>query len=617
MNRVDRLSASSPGMQARAGRHRDHAPCAACVAELFDPFSPRYRYPFIACNECGPIVADGGAHCEACGDMCLRHDPDAPTGRRATRCYRCGPKLELLRLDGRPFSIEAYGMLDDADAAVTLLQRGQVLAFQGPGGWELLCDARSETALARLRTHAGARPFMLLARDPAMARDWAVLDHDAAGLLQSPEAPVAILPRHPHGVLLPAWHATDGDDFHLRVALPACPVHHLLFRRMGRPLACLEVPMVGGVADAREQLREVAEFMLSHGAGDAAPQMRSVRHAGSGIDQRARRTRDAPGDEIRSATAGHAADALAHHHALLVACLEEHGVAAHEAPLLAAVFDAPYTDREGVWGGEFLRADDRHVERLAMLKPVTVPDASPVGVAWGHLMAEMGWAQFRMNFDALPLAQLLAPYAAQAANPAPGMTRNDCAGLFQAVAVVLGHCRAARCPPMDAVFVLEALADPATIADPDATLDYPFAVPRLRGSGLPYVEPLAMWNALLGDCILDTPPAVMAARFLRGFAAVLVRMLDRLARGDASAPCAGARIALCGEVFANRCLLQRAREGLEALGYTVLCPPSPATAADGRVRQRPHVQVENGPPVAGAPETHGARADAVGAGMEN
>ena len=32
----------------------DAAICAACVAEIFDPFSRRFRYPLTHCKHCGP-----------------------------------------------------------------------------------------------------------------------------------------------------------------------------------------------------------------------------------------------------------------------------------------------------------------------------------------------------------------------------------------------------------------------------------------------------------------------------------------------------------------------------------------------------------------------------------
>jgi len=48
------------------------------------------------------------------------------------------------------------------------------------------------------------------------------------------------------------------------------------------------------------------------------------------------------------------------------------------------------------------------------------------------------------------------------------------------------------------------------ILDRMDSADYPFGIPRLKGSHLPYIEPLAMWTALLGDLILQTPVPTMA-----------------------------------------------------------------------------------------------------------
>ena len=39
---------------------------------------------------------------------------------------------------------------------------------------------------------------------------------------------------------------------------------------------------------------------------------------------------------------------------------------------------------------------------------------------------------------------------------------------------------------------------------------------------MPYVEPLAMWHAVLGDLLLQTPAPIMAARFHKGLARALV-----------------------------------------------------------------------------------------------
>jgi len=115
----------------------------------------------------------------------------------------------------------------------------------------------------------------------------------------------------------------------------------------------------------------------------------------------------------------------------------------------------------------------------------------------------------------------------------------------------------------------EALIDAHTLAYEDARLAYPFAIPRLRANGLPYVEPLPMWQALLGDLIENTPVPVVAARFHKGLAAVIARMVEQL-RDHHSGPTPITAVALSGGVLQNRVLLELLVGRLEALGLQVL-----------------------------------------------
>jgi hydrogenase maturation protein HypF len=108
----------------------------------------------------------------------------------------------------------------------------------------------------------------------------------------------------------------------------------------------------------------------------------------------------------------------------------------------------------------------------------------------------------------------------------------------------------------------EAAIDPEALKEPDE-LAYPFAVPRLGGKGLPYVEPLGAWRALLGDLLLDTPPGVIAARFHRGLARALVALTRKVA-GDIRV------VALSGGAFQNATLHALVEDGLEAAGFEVL-----------------------------------------------
>jgi hydrogenase maturation protein HypF len=86
------------------------------------------------------------------------------------------------------------------------------------------------------------------------------------------------------------------------------------------------------------------------------------------------------------------------------------------------------------------------------------------------------------------------------------------------VAAALDICRARQNYEGEAAMRLEALVEDAEWRKDD-TLAYPFTLPRLKESNLPYLEPLAMWNALLGDLVRDTSAPVIAARFHKGLAA--------------------------------------------------------------------------------------------------
>jgi hydrogenase maturation protein HypF len=267
-----------------------------------------------------------------------------------------------------------------------------------------------------------------------------------------------------------------------------------------------------------------------------------------------------------------------HHHAHIAACLGEHGWPLHGGKVLGIALDGIGMGEGGaLWGGEFLLADYRDCERVGTFKPVPLLGGDlaarePWRNTYAHLMVEMGWARFAMNFEELELFRFLGSKPRELLDgllgkPALAPPASSAGRLFDAVAAAIGICRDGVSYEGEAATRMEAMIGLADLQE-DAELDYPFAIPRLdKGKGLPYIEPLAMWQALLGDLILATPPARMAARFHRGLAKTVVRMATQLCEKHAVST-----VALGGGVFQNRIFSELVLEGLAAAGLPTMFP---------------------------------------------
>jgi hydrogenase maturation protein HypF len=307
---------------------------------------------------------------------------------------------------------------------------------------------------------------------------------------------------------------------------------------------------------------------------------------------------------------------VGHHHAHIAACLGEHGWPLAGGKVLGIALDGLGMGEDGaLWGGEFLLADYRQARRVGTFKPVALPGGDqaarePWRNTYAHLMAEMGWPRFAVNFEELELYRFLndkprAMLDAMLANPALAPRASSAGRLFDAVAAAIGICRERVAYEGEAAMRLEALVTAQALDEP-ADLDYPFAIPRLgQGKGLPYVEPLAMWQALLGDLILNTPAALIAARFHRGLAAVVVRMARQQAERHEVTT-----VALGGGVFQNKVYTELVLQGLAAAGLTALLPRQVPVNDGGLAwgqalialaragehnRRQPHVSGHSGP----------------------
>jgi hydrogenase maturation protein HypF len=254
---------------------------------------------------------------------------------------------------------------------------------------------------------------------------------------------------------------------------------------------------------------------------------------------------------------------IQHHHAHIASAMAENGLEPGEGLVLGIALDGLGLGDDGaLWGGEFLLCDYRSYRRVGTFKPVALPGgARAMREPWrntlAHILAEMGWPAFNMNFAGIPLHDFLRskPVDMIKTMIKDGLnspTASSCGRLFDAVAGAIGICRDEIFHEGEAAMRLEALVDAKTMAGVDEELAYPFGVPRLKASGLPYIEPLAMWQALLGDLYENTPAPVMAARFHKGLAKVIVYLVSKAVVADETR--LTNRIVLSGGVMQNRWL---------------------------------------------------------------
>ena len=294
----------------KTGITPDAATCPQCKAEIFAPSSRWYRYPFTNCTHCGPRLSIVRAipydrnstsmadfiMCAACareyGDVTNRRFHAQPVA-----CQVCGPHVWLEKADGIVVT-NTFSTLDDADAARTLLQRGEIVAIKGIGGIHLACDATNEATVQKLRErkHRYCKPFALMARDLEIIEQYCLVNDLERGLLQSPAAPIVLLKRR-EGSLETEKFKIQNSKFKIKsrinttqlstnnqlpiansiapgintlgFMLPYTPLHHLILRQMERPIVLTsgnlsDEPQCIGNAEAREKLGTIAAYFLLH-----------------------------------------------------------------------------------------------------------------------------------------------------------------------------------------------------------------------------------------------------------------------------------------------------------------------------------------------------------------
>ncbi|MBI4913201.1 MAG: carbamoyltransferase HypF [Acidobacteria bacterium] len=286
----------------------DLAVCEACAAEMDGPGERRYRYPFTNCTSCGPRYSiieslpydrpgtsmKGFTLCPDCEGE-YRNPADRRFHAQPVACPACGPRLQLLSPSGAERAREEAALR----GAVQSLLRGEVLALKGLGGYQLLVDAASAGAIARLRERKRRedKPFAVMFPDLETLAQVCEVPAETLAFLRSPASPILLLrrrrdPTEPSRV---DPSVAPGNP-RIGAFLPTTPLHRLLLGELRRPVVCTsgnlsEEPMAFQDQEALARLGGLADAFLVHDRPIVRPVDDSVLRLDSGGPTLLRRAR--------------------------------------------------------------------------------------------------------------------------------------------------------------------------------------------------------------------------------------------------------------------------------------------------------------------------------------
>ncbi|WP_445475301.1 carbamoyltransferase HypF [Methanococcoides methylutens] len=256
----------------------DTAICSDCLQDMYDSKDRHYHYPFTSCTNCGPrysLVSSLPFDRENTSmidfPICLECSLEykMPSDRRfhaqATCCPNCGPVLSLTNGSG---DVIASGH-DAIIRCAELIDSGSIVAVKGHGGFHLVCDATSDSAVLKLRNSLDrpAQPFAVMAKDVETVCSFASIDADESSLLLSRQRPIVVLDKSDD--LAVSYHIAP-DLHNIGVMLPYSGTHHLLFDNSDTDVYVMTsanlpgLPMVTDNGEALSHLNKIADHYLFH-----------------------------------------------------------------------------------------------------------------------------------------------------------------------------------------------------------------------------------------------------------------------------------------------------------------------------------------------------------------
>lgn len=255
----------------------DMSICQRCRSEVMDNRNIRFGYPFTSCTDCGPRYslirsmpydrnATSMIDFELC-DSCHQEYSQSPADRRfhsqINACPECGPGLVYLHSS----STAVQNGFEAVHAAAMAIRQGMVVALKGIGGYQLVCDATSDSAVRRLRERKcrSGKPLAVMVEGVDAAMRLAKLRTTERQTLADSGNPIVLLTSREASVLSRHIHPNLG---HVGIMVPSSGLHLVLVREVGGPCVVTSGNVDGAPLGYREadsgRFKTLADGCLSH-----------------------------------------------------------------------------------------------------------------------------------------------------------------------------------------------------------------------------------------------------------------------------------------------------------------------------------------------------------------
>lgn len=282
----------------------DIAVCKDCLQDMnIQPH--RENYPFINCTNCGPrfsiirdLPYDRDKTTMNIFKMCpvCKSEYENPSDRRfhaqPVACKTCGPNYKFISAELKTEKLEEV-LFHTAD----FIDKGNIIAVKGIGGFFIACDATKEKTVKRLRElkNREGKPFAVMFRNVETVNKFCLLNEEEELELISWQRPIVILKLKKEILKQVEHDVQDGTDvsdkkvtlnsFHtlnslpnevsngiktVGALLPYMPFHYLLFKKLKTPAIVFtsgnfsDEPIVISNEKAEKDLLQICDAVVTY-----------------------------------------------------------------------------------------------------------------------------------------------------------------------------------------------------------------------------------------------------------------------------------------------------------------------------------------------------------------